>query len=88
LESEESVILHEQLEGVAKSVSIWLVLLGGLGGVAIAAGNIMSLSQAISDGRTGLNLVWPLLALAFGAGLGLYFGYIALLKARLKRDGR
>jgi hypothetical protein len=64
------------------------MLFGGLGGLAIAAGNILSLSQAISEGRIGLDLVWPLLALVFGVLLAAYFGYLALLKMKLKRGGR
>ena len=64
------------------------MLLGGLGGVAIAAGNIFSLWQTISEDRIGLDLVWPVLALIFGVLLAAYFGYIALLKARLGRQRR
>jgi hypothetical protein len=64
------------------------VVFGGFGGVAIAAGNFVSLSQAISEGRAGLDLVWPLLALVFGLLLAGYFGYLALLKSKLKRAGR
>ena len=80
--------IHEQLEGVARSVSIWLMLFGGLGGAAIAIGNLVSLYQAISDGRAGLSLLWPVVAIIFGLGLAGYFGYLALLKARLKRERR
>jgi hypothetical protein len=80
--------IREQLEGVAQSVSIWLVLFGGIGGVLIAAANIVSMSQTISEGRAGLNLVWPLIALIFGLGLAGYFGYIALLKVKLTQRRR
>ena len=80
--------IREQLEGVAQSVSIWLVVFGGIGGVLIAAANIISISQAFLEGRAGLNLVWPFLALIFGLGLAGYFGYIALLKAKLKQGRR
>ena len=80
--------IREQLEGVAQSVSIWLVLFGGIGGVVIAAANAISISQTISEGRAGLNLVWPFLAFIFGLGLAGYFGYIALLKARLTQRRR
>jgi hypothetical protein len=80
--------IREQLEGVAQSVSIWLVLFGGIGGVLIAAANIVSMSQTISEGRAGLNLVWPFIALIFGLGLAGYFGYIALLKAKMKQGRR
>jgi hypothetical protein len=76
--------LRNQLEGVAQSVSIWLVLFGGIGGVLIAAANIISVSRTISAGRAGLNLAWPLVALIFGLGLAGYFGYLALLKIRQK----
>jgi hypothetical protein len=80
--------IRDQLEGVARSVPIWLVVAGGVGGAIIALGNLVSLSQAISAGRTGFDLLWPLLALAFGVGLAAYFGYLGALKARLKRERR
>jgi hypothetical protein len=77
--------IHEQLAGVAKSVSIWLVLFGGIGGVLISLRNIIAIYQAVAEGQAGLDLIWPFLALIIGLGLAGYFGYIALLKARLKK---
>jgi hypothetical protein len=80
--------IRQQLEGVAHSVPGWLLLFGGLGGVAIAAGNVVSLSRAISVGRTGFDLAWPVIALIFGLGLAGYLGYLALLRARVRRERR
>jgi hypothetical protein len=62
------------------------MLFGGIGGVLIALRNIIAIYQAVSEGQAGLDLIWPLLALLFGLGLAGYFGYLALLKARLKRE--
>ena len=76
--------LRDQLKGVAESIPGWVVLFGGMGGALIALGNLISLFQAINAGGTGF--AWPLFALAFGVLLAGYFGYLALLKARLKRN--
>jgi hypothetical protein len=75
--------LRDQLEGVAESIPGWVVLLGGVGGALIALGNIVTLSRALGEDQSGTDLIWPIIAIAFGAGLTGYFGYIALLKARL-----
>ena len=80
--------IREQIEGVAQSVSIWLILFGGVGGAVIALGNIISISNAVSEGSAGLNLVGSLIALIFGLGLAGYFSYLALIRARLKRERR
>jgi hypothetical protein len=54
----------------------------------IALGNIISIYNAISEGSAGLNVVGPFIALIFGLLLAGYFGYLALIRARLKREGR
>ncbi len=85
--NEGAEAIREQLHGVAAAISVKLLLLGGGGGVLIVIGNIVSLSQAISAGRTGSDLLWPVLGLAFGALLTGYFGYLGILKSKLKRNG-
>jgi hypothetical protein len=79
---DRSMSLRDQLEGVAESIPGWVVLLGGVGGVVIALGNLVSLSRAMAEGQSGTDLIWPVLAITFGLVLAGYFGYIALLKAR------
>jgi hypothetical protein len=78
--------LRDQLEGVAETIPGWVVLLGGVGGALIALANLISLLQAINAGQSVTGFAWPLFALAFGALLAGYFGYLAVLQARLKRD--
>jgi hypothetical protein len=80
--------LREQLESVAAVIPGWLMLAGGLGGILIVIGNIVSLANAIAERGSGFDLAWPVLAIAFGALLAVYFGYLAILKASLKRDAR
>jgi hypothetical protein len=80
---DRSMSLRDQLEGVAESIPGWAVLLGGVGGALIALGNLVSMSRAIGAGQSGIDLIWPILAIAFGLALAGYFGYIAMLKTRL-----
>jgi len=74
--------LHQQLEAVAQSIPMWLIIFGHVGGLAIALGNIYSLAQ---EERSGIDLLWPLLAIAFGLGLAAYFTYLAVLKVKRGR---
>ena len=78
--------IREQLEGVAATVPMWLVIAGGVGGALIAIGNLVSLRSAMAEGRSGFELAGPVLAIAFGALLAAYFGYLGHLKERMKRD--
>lgn len=78
--------LRDQLEGVAESIPGWVVLFGGVGGALIALGNLLSLWQGLSAGESGAGFAWQLFALAVGALLAGYFGYLAALKARLRRN--
>ena len=80
--------IRDQLQGVAATVPMWLVIAGGVGGALIAIGNLVSLKSAMAEGRSGLELAWPILAMAFGALLAVYFGYLGHLKERMKRGGR
>jgi hypothetical protein len=78
--------LREQLEGVAETVPVWLVLAGGIGGLLIALRNIISLTNAIETGGSGFDVAWPVFAIAFGLLLSGYFAYLAFLKRKLKRE--
>jgi hypothetical protein len=77
--------LHEQIVGVAASISPLPLVLGGVGGALIAAANIKSMILAVAEGRVGLDLIWSVLGLLVGAALTGYFGYLALLKRRLRQ---
>jgi hypothetical protein len=81
----EHASLHEQIVGVAASISPLPVVLGGVGGALIAAANIKSIILAVAEGRVGLDLIWSLLGLLVGAALTSYFGYLAVLKRRLRQ---
>jgi hypothetical protein len=84
--TDERVTVGEQLQSVATSISVWLLVLGGVGGALMVIGNIVSLADAISHGRSGTDLYGSVLALAFGLLLTGYFSYLGILKAKLKRD--
>jgi hypothetical protein len=76
--------LHEQIVGIAASISPVPLVLGGVGGALIAAANIKSMILALAEGRIGLDIVWSLLGLLVGAALTSYFAYLAILKRRLR----
>ena len=78
--------MREQLQGVAAAISGKILLLGGIGGALMIVGNVVSLAEAISEGHTGSDLLGPVFLLAFGVLLTGYFGYLAVLKAKLKRN--
>jgi hypothetical protein len=82
---DEPVTLHEQIVGVAAAIGTLPVALGGMGGVLIAAANFKSLVLAFSEGSVGFDLVWSVLGLLVGVGLAGYFGYLGVLKRKLKR---
>ncbi len=83
--TDEPTTLHDQIVGVAASISPVPVVLGGVGGALIAAANIKSLVLALSEGRIGVDLIWGLLGTAVGLALAGYFGYLAILKRRLRQ---
>jgi len=48
-------------------------------------GNIISIVDAVAEGRGGSRLYWSIFGLLFGVLLTSYFAYLAMLKAKLKR---
>jgi hypothetical protein len=77
--------LHEQIVGVAASITRVPLVLGGVGGALIAAANIKSIGLAVSEGRIGPDIIWSVLGLLLGLALTGYFGYLAILKRRLRQ---
>jgi hypothetical protein len=75
--------LHEQIVAVATTIKPIHVALGGLGGVLITASNVRSLLQELSPEGTG-SPTWSVIGILVGIGLMGYFGYLALLKRKLK----
>jgi hypothetical protein len=83
--TDERITLRDQLHSLAAAISVKLLWLGGIGGGLMIIGNIVSIVDAIAQGRAGSKLFWPIFGLVFGALLTSYFAYLALLKAKLKR---
>jgi hypothetical protein len=84
--TEERISLGYQLRSLAAAVSVPLLLLGGLGGGLMIIGSIISIVDAVAEGRGGSKLYWPIFGLLFGALLTSYFAYLAMLKRKLKRQ--
>jgi hypothetical protein len=84
--TEERISLGYQLRSLAAAVSVPLLLLGGLGGGLMIIGNVISIVDAVAEGRGGAKLYWPIFGLLFGILLTSYFAYLAMLKRKLKRQ--
>ena len=84
--TEERISLGYQLRSLAAAVSLPLLLLGALGGGLMIIGNVISIVDAVAEGRGGSKLYWPIFGLLFGALLTSYFAYLAMLKRKLKRQ--
>jgi hypothetical protein len=84
--TEERISLGHQLRSLAAAVSVPLLLLGGLGGGLMIIGSIISIVDAVAEGRGGSKLYWSIFGLLFGALLTSYFAYLTMLKRKLKRQ--
>jgi hypothetical protein len=82
--TEERITLRDQLQSLAGAISGKLLLLGAIGGSMMVIGNIVSIVDAIAEGRGG-GFYSSIVGLVIGALLTSYFGYLAVLKRKLKR---
>jgi hypothetical protein len=81
----EHASLHEQIVGVATTITALPLTLGGVGGALIAAASIKSIALAFAQGTIGLDIIWSVLQLLVGAALTAYFAYLVILKRRLRQ---
>ena len=81
----EHASLHEQIVGVAATITALPLTLGGVGGALIAAASIKSIALAFAEGTIGLDIIWSVLQLLVGAALTAYFAYLVILKRRLRQ---
>jgi hypothetical protein len=79
-------MFREQLENTARTLPIALMALGGGGGALIFIGNLVNLIGPSPSGAPGRNLAWTLISLLVGALLSGYFGYLGILRSRLRRN--
>jgi hypothetical protein len=83
--ADEPMTLHEQLFGVASVISPLHLGLGGLGGFLVALSNIKTIAEVLYGGTDG-SLLWSGFGLLCGTVLMAYFGYLTLLRRKLKRN--
>jgi len=81
--TDDQTTLHDQIVGVAAVIKPLHIALGGLGGVLIVASNVKSLMQELGPDGSG-SPTWSVFGIVVGLGLALYFGYLWLLKRRMK----
>jgi len=86
--TEQSITLREQIFGVAMVISNLHLALGGLGGFLIVVANVKTIAEDLSAGRVGSQLLWSGFGVLAGSLLTAYFGYLALLKRKLKRNAK
>lgn len=82
--TDERMSLHEQLFGVAAVISNLHLALGGLGGFLVAVANIKTITEVLYGGVEG-SLYWSGFGVLAGTLFMSYFGYLAILKRKLKR---
>lgn len=81
----EHATLHEQIVGVAATITALPLTLGGVGGALITAASIKSIALAFAEGTIGLDVIWSVLQFLVGAALTAYFAYLAIIKRRLRQ---
>jgi hypothetical protein len=79
-------MFREQLESSARTSPVVLLVLGGFGGALIFIGNLVKLVGPIDLVGPDRSLAWTLISLLAGALLTGYFGYLAILRHRLRRN--
>jgi hypothetical protein len=84
--TDEQITLGDQLHTLAAVISVPLLVLGGIGGSTMIIVNILSIIDAIAEGRGGSRLFWPIFGLLVGLLLTSYFAYLAILKHRQKQQ--
>jgi hypothetical protein len=81
----EHASLHQQIVGVAATITPLPLTLGGVGGALITAASIKSIALAFAEGTIGLDVIWSVLQLLVGAAITAYFAYLVILKRRLRQ---
>jgi hypothetical protein len=83
--AEQPMTFHDQLFGVAAVISNLHLALGGFGGLLVVIANVKTIVEYLSEGVVGTQLLWPAFGVVFGSLFASYFGYLFILKRRLKR---
>jgi hypothetical protein len=79
-------MFREQLENTARTLPVVLLALGGGGGALIFIGNLVNLAGPTPAGGADRSQAWTLISLLVGALLTGYFGYLGILRYRLRRN--
>jgi hypothetical protein len=79
-------MIRERLEPTARTLPVALLALGGGGGILIFIGNLVNLAGPSPAGGPGRSLALTLISLLVGALLTGYFGYLGILRYRLRRN--
>jgi amino acid transporter len=80
--TDERITTGEQFQRIATSVSPKVLWLGGVGGVLMIVGNLMTVFDPLSEGRTVSTFPWQLFGVLVGAALTGYFVYLGILRRK------
>jgi hypothetical protein len=67
---------------LAGAISPKLLWLGGVGGIMMMVGSLMTLADAMAAGHSVIRFPWQILTLVFGAVLTSYFVYLGRLRQK------
>lgn len=84
--TDERITTGEQLQRLAGAVSPKLLWLGGVGGIMMMVGSLMTLADAMAEGHSVLRFPWQVLTLVFGALLTGYFVYLGRLRRKARQS--
>jgi len=85
--TQERITIGEQLQRLAGAISPKALWLGGVGGILMIVGGLMSIGDAMSEGRSVLRFPWQIFTLTNGALLTGYFIYLGTLRRKANRSG-
>jgi MFS family permease len=86
--TEERISLNERVEGLARSVSVKVLVVGIIAGPVVVISNALGVAHSIHDGRFEIMALWNAIA-GFGAlALTVYFIWLVTLRRRLARGQR
>src|SRR5581483_5882009 len=67
--SDRSMTLRDQFRRLAAAMPLWLLVVAGSGGILMVLGGMLTIADAVMEGRTGARLYGT----AFTMGMGLVF---------------
>jgi hypothetical protein len=84
--TEERITIGEQFQRLAGAISPKVLWLGGVGGTLMTVGSLMTIGDALSEGRSAFGFPWQISTLVVGALLTSYFIHLGTLRRKARRN--